>query len=213
MWHLFSMLTCWSKQACQHVDVSALFYYIVCFLLTDSDQLNMFCFLFLFPHQVLLHLQFQVLLLPVTETQLLQRTDRTMSVVGHWVSRWALSEPVRALRARWGPTVEANFKAVREIKDGVSPETHEELLISSVKGCPTSAIIADEVRAGGAVHRGGVWTRVLASPANYTLTTHYLFPVDLTHVCHLLIHFKINPLLHLIWPVIHPLIHHRIIIF
>lgn len=72
IWHLFSVLTCWSKQACQHVDVSALLCYIFCFLLTDSDQLNMFCFLFLFPHQVLLHLQFQVLLLPVTETQLLQ---------------------------------------------------------------------------------------------------------------------------------------------
>lgn len=137
----------------------------------------MFCFLFLFPHQVLLHLQFQAPLLPVTETQLLQRTDRTQGPHAPTESRscrWAPSEPVRALRAQWGPTMEANFRAVREIKDGVSLETHEERLISSVKGCPTSAIIADEVRAGGSVHRAGVWTRVLASPANYTLSV-FLF--------------------------------------
>lgn len=115
--------------------------------------------MFLFPHQVLLHLWFQVLLLSVSETQLLQRTDGTEGPHGSTESRssrWAPSEPVRALRAQWGLTVEANFRAVREIKDGVSLETHEELLISSVKGCLTSAIIADEVRAGGAVHSGGV---------------------------------------------------------
>lgn len=114
----------------------------------------MLCFLFLFPHLVLLHHQFQVLLLPVTETQSLQRTDRTegpQTPAWSRSSRWALSKPVRVVRAQWGPIVEANFRAVREIKDGVSLETREELLISSVKGCPTSAIIADEVRAGGGV--------------------------------------------------------------